>query len=133
MNYVHIITVPWSYDEAVQRVRESLVEEGFDILSENNVRSVFEAKLGTERADALGGYLILGVANSELVRRALISDQDPGVLVPFDVVIRRGPDATSAVVQAMVRLSDNPVVKDIANDANTLLRAVLENLNVASP
>jgi hypothetical protein len=45
----------------VRRTREALLGQGFGVLSEIDVRSTFETKLGEESGQALGDYLILGV------------------------------------------------------------------------
>jgi uncharacterized protein (DUF302 family) len=136
MSYAHTITVPLSYDEAVRRIRELLAEQGFGVLSEINVRSTFEAKLGLESADALGDYVILGACNPALAQRALTAEPDLGVLLPCNVVVRRGPSASETVVQAidpqtMVQFSGNPAIKEIADDADTRLRAALERLQLS--
>jgi len=106
MSYAHTVTVALPYEEAVQRTRESLTEQGFGVLSEINVRSTFEAKLGIESAQTLGDYIILGVCNPVLAQRALTAEPDMGLLLPCNVVVRRGPDATVTVVQA-IDPSDN--------------------------
>ncbi|MHB1171994.1 MAG: DUF302 domain-containing protein [Lacisediminihabitans sp.] len=138
MTYAHTVTVALPYEEAVQRTRELLAEQGFGVLSEINVRSTFETKLGVESAQALGDYVILGVCNPALAQRALTAEPDMGLLLPCNVVIRRGPDATVTVVQTidpqtMVQLSDNPAVQEVATDADARLRAALKDLEAASP
>jgi uncharacterized protein (DUF302 family) len=136
MSYAHTVTVPLPYDEAVRRIRELLAEQGFGVLSEINVRSTFQAKLGSESADALGDYVILGACNPVLAQRALTTEPDLGVLLPCNVVVRRGPTASETVVQAidpqtMVQFSDNPAVKEVADDADARLRAALEKLRLS--
>jgi len=54
MSYTHTVTVPLSWEDAVQRTREALGEQGFGILTEIDVRATFESNLGTEAADAVG-------------------------------------------------------------------------------
>jgi uncharacterized protein (DUF302 family) len=137
MSYAHTVTVALPYEEAVQRTRESLTEQGFGVLSEINVRSTFEAKLGIESAQTLGDYIILGVCNPVLAQRALTAEPDMGLLLPCNVVVRRGPDATVTVVQAidpqtMVQLSDSSAVQEVATDADARLRAALKNLEAAA-
>jgi len=133
MTYAHTVTVALPYEEAVQRTRELLAEQGFGVLSEINIRSTFEAKLGVESAQALGDYVILGVCNPELAQQALTAEPDLGLLLPCNVVIRRAPDATVTVVQTidpqtMVQLSDSSAVQEVATDADTRLLAALKNL-----
>ena len=133
MSYTHTITVPLAWDEALQQAKEALAEQGFGILSEINVRATFEAKLGSEAAASLGDYVILGACNPNLASRALAADPDMGALLPCNVVVRRSTEAGETTIQAidpqtMVQLSDNAAVKEVADDADTRLRAALASL-----
>lgn len=133
MTYTHSIVVSAAYEEAVQKTREALAEQGFGILSEIDVRATFETKLGAEAGQGLGDYVILGACNPQLASRALAAEPDLGALLPCNVVVRRGPDATQTTIQAidpqtMVQLSASPAVQEVANDADTRLRAALTSL-----
>lgn len=138
MTYTHTVTVPFSWEEAVERTRTALAGQGFGILSEINVRNTFEAKLGTEAAEALGPYVILGACNPQLASKALAAEPDLGALLPCNVVVRRSTNDTVTTVQAidpqtMVRLSDSAAVRDVANDADARLRAALAELSATAP
>ncbi|MDY7530009.1 MULTISPECIES: DUF302 domain-containing protein [unclassified Cryobacterium] len=133
MSYTHTVTVSLPYEQSVSRIRELLAEQGFGVLSEINVRSTFEAKLGVDSAQALGDYVILGACNPLLAQRALVAEPDMGVLLPCNVVVRRGPNASETIVQAidpmtMVQLSDSPAIREVAIDADSRLRAALNSL-----
>lgn len=136
MSYAHTITVALPYEEAVRRTREALQGQGFGVLSEIDVRSTFEAKLGEESGQALGDYLILGVCNPALAQRALTAEPDMGLLLPCNVVIRRGSDADATIIQTidpqtMVKLSDAPDIALVAGEADDRLRAALKELQTA--
>jgi uncharacterized protein (DUF302 family) len=133
MTYTLSTTIDLPWDEAVKRTREALAAQGFGILTEINVRSTFEAKLGTEAADAVGDYVILGACNPALASRALAAEPEIGALLPCNVVVRRGQDAGVTTIEAidpqtMVQLSAAPAVKEIADDAGTRLRNTLAAL-----
>ena len=137
MNYAHTVTVQTPFDETVQMVRDALTAQGFGILTEIDVRATYTAKLSPEKADAVGDYLILGACNPPLAHRAITTDPDIGLLLPCNVVVRRGPGVGETVVQAidpatMVQLSDQPGIKGIANEANTRLLAALGSLQAAA-
>jgi uncharacterized protein (DUF302 family) len=133
MTYTLSTTIDLPWNEAVERTREALAAQGFGILTEINVRSTFEAKLGTEAADAVGDYVILGACNPALASRALAAEPEIGALLPCNVVVRRGQDAGVTTIEAidpqtMVQLSAAPAVKEIADDAGTRLRNTLAAL-----
>lgn len=125
-------TLPWA--EALDRTRDALSAQGFGILTEINVRSTFEAKLGTEAADAVGDYVILGACNPALASRALAAEPEMGALLPCNVVVRRSKDAGVTTIEAidpqtMVQLSASPAVKEVADDAGSRLRKTLAALS----
>jgi uncharacterized protein (DUF302 family) len=133
MSYTYTAVVPLSWADAVEKTRAALATQGFGILSEIDVRATFAAKLGEDAADALGDYVILGACNPTLASRALAAEPEMGALLPCNVVVRRGTDATATTVQAidpqtMVQLSGNPAVREVADDAGTRLRAAMAEL-----
>lgn len=136
MTYTLTTTVDLPWAEALERTRDALSGQGFGILTEINVRSTFEAKLGVEAADAVGDYVILGACNPALASRALAAEPEIGALLPCNVVVRRGKDAETTTIEAidpqtMVQLSDAPAVKEVADDAGTRLRKALADLGEA--
>lgn len=133
MSYTYTAVVPLSWEDTVEKTRAALAAQGFGILSEIDVRATFAAKLGEDAADALGDYVILGACNPMLASRALAAEPEMGALLPCNVVVRRGTDATATTVQAidpqtMVQLSGNPAVREVADDAGTRLRAAMAEL-----
>jgi uncharacterized protein (DUF302 family) len=137
MTYTLTATVDLPWAEALDRTRDALSAQGFGILTEINVRSTFEAKLGAEAADAVGDYVILGACNPALASRALAAEPEIGALLPCNVVVRRNKDADATTVEAidpqtMVQLSAAPSVKEVADDAGTRLRKALADLSDAA-
>jgi uncharacterized protein (DUF302 family) len=134
MTYTLATTVSLPWARALERTREALATQGFGILTEINVRSTFEAKLGAEAAAAVGDYVILGACNPALASRALAAEPEIGALLPCNVVVRRNKDAAVTTIEAidpqtMVQLSDTPAVKEVADDAGTRLRTALAALS----
>ncbi|GAA4042114.1 DUF302 domain-containing protein [Arthrobacter methylotrophus] len=126
------IDLPWA--EALDRTREALSAQGFGILTEIDVRSTFEAKLGAEAADAVGDYTILGACNPALASRAIAAEPEIGALLPCNVVVRRGKGAEITTIEAidpqtMVQLSSAPAVKEVADDAANRLHKALADLS----
>ena len=133
MAYTHTITVPLTWDDAVERTRGALAEQGFGVLTEIDVRATFTKKLGQEAGDALGDYIILGACNPQLAQRGISAEPELGALLPCNVVVRRAPEATETTVetidpQTMVQLSDSDATRDVANDADTRLQTALEDI-----
>lgn len=133
MSYTRSVTVQLPYAQAVERTREALAEQGFGVLSEIDVRATFEQKLDTEAAEAVGDYVILGACNPHLASKALAADPQMGALLPCNVVVRRGTEDGQSIIdaidpQTMVQLSDASEVREVADDADARLRAMLASL-----
>ncbi|MCS7081638.1 MAG: DUF302 domain-containing protein [Bacteroidetes bacterium] len=121
-------TVPYDFQQAVERVRAALAQEGFGVLTEIDVPATLRKKLGVEDFPP---YLILGACNPPLAYRALQAEFDLGLLLPCNVVVyERDGRVTVAAVEpeAMMEVVQNPAVAEVAQEVRARLERVLEAL-----
>ena len=114
-----------SFPDAVERVRETLKEQGFGVLCEIDVQATLKEKLGAEGEP----YVILGACNPPLAHRALEAEPELGVLLPCNVVVyERGGETTIAAVDAerMLSLVGNEELAPIAAEVSSRLATVVE-------
>lgn len=121
-------TVDLSYEEADQRVREALQEEGFGVLTEIDVKDTLKRKLDVE----FPKYEILGACNPPLAHQALQAEIDIGLLLPCNVVIRELDDGRT-VVEAIdpiqqLSVADNSALPELAGEVRGRLERVLASL-----
>ena len=125
MTYTRAIRIDGPVDDAVERVKAALSDQGFGVLTEIDLRATMKEKLDAE----VEPYVILGACNPELARRALEADRSIGALLPCNVVVRA--DGDDAIVDAldpavMSQLADD--LYDVASDARERIDAALAAL-----
>jgi uncharacterized protein (DUF302 family) len=114
-------------EEAENRARSALAEEGFGILTEIDVMATLKAKIDVDRAP----YKILGACNPVLANRALNAEEEIGLLLPCNVVVYEGADGI--VVEAldpgiMSSVTDAPEMEVIAIEAREKLARAMTSL-----
>lgn len=124
-------TLHTSFEDAVERTRKALADQGFGVLTEIDMKATLKAKLGVDMED----YLILGACNPSLAHRAVNVDRQIGLLLPCNVVVRADPGASDDTViidamnpQLMVQVSDQPGLREVADDAAIKLQAAVDAL-----
>jgi uncharacterized protein (DUF302 family) len=121
-----------SFQEAVEQTTRALADQGFGVLTTIDVKATLKQKLGED----MENYLILGACNPSLAHRALNVDRQIGQLLPCNVVVRADPDAPGDTVlveamdpQIMVRIVDQPGLRDVADQATAKLKAAINVLD----
>jgi len=128
MNYFLAKTVSKSYDEALAAVTEALKGEGFGVLTEIDVKETLKKKLDID----FPKYKILGACNPPLAHKALMSENQIGVLLPCNVVVQEHPDGRVEVSAmdpaAAMQAIGNKGLDAIASDVRARMERVLEKV-----
>ena len=128
MNYGYQRTVQLSFEDADNRIREALEENGFGVLTEIDVKSTLNKKLDKD----FQKYTILGACNPPLAFEALNDEQAIGLLLPCNVVLWENEDlsTTIAAIDAnkMMTIVENSHLYNLANKVNTLLQKAVDNV-----
>ncbi|MFN0141604.1 MAG: DUF302 domain-containing protein [Pyrinomonadaceae bacterium] len=123
-------TIDASFDDAAERTREALKEEGFGVLSEIRLDERLKEKLGVD----FRRYVILGACNPPLAYKTLQEDINIGLLLPCNVVVYEAEDKNQSVVAAIDAkamlsvIGDNPVVDEVAKEVNERLNRVINQV-----
>ncbi len=128
MNYYFEKQTGYDFGTAVKRITQELKKEGFGILAEIDMQKTIREKLDLE----FNQYKILEACNPPFAYKSLQAENNIGILLPCNIVIRETQDGSVAVavvnpVSAMVSVA-NPEMKDIASEIQLLLKRALNNL-----
>jgi uncharacterized protein (DUF302 family) len=121
-------TIKQPYEIALKAVRTALVDHGFGVVTEFDVKASFEANLGVE----IPPQMILGACRSTLAHQALLADPSIATLIPCNVVVRLVDDETTSVEAfdpaTIAGLAGGDAVRRLATDARTRLVDALASL-----
>ena len=103
MNYGYKRQINQSFEQTEQSLRQSLQKEGFGVITEIDVKSVFKQKLNSD----FKKYKILGVCEPNTAFEAISIDEQIGLLLPCNVVIWENDDKSTSVaaIDAKVQLA----------------------------
>ena len=125
IRYAIARTTSLPFEEAVERVRAALADEGFGVLCEIDVRATLQTKLGVEREP----YLILGACNPSLAHLALSAEPELGVLLPCNVVVHVESGTTHVLAvdpRPLFELVGRDEVAPVADEVRERLVRVVE-------
>jgi uncharacterized protein (DUF302 family) len=124
-------TVDIPYEEAVEKTRAALQEEGFGVLCEIDIKEKLKEKLGVD----FRNYVILGACNPPLAYKTLQQEIGIGLLLPCNVVVYETDEAGKSVVAAIdaetmlsVAGANNATINAVATEVNEKLRRVVAQL-----
>jgi uncharacterized protein (DUF302 family) len=125
--YGYSKTVNYSFNEALERTKQALQEQGFGVQAEINISGALREKLGVE----VPPQIILGACNPQLAHKALQAEPEISLLLPCNVTVRQeGQQVKVAVIDAekLMEFVGNPELKPLAAEAKRRLQAVLERI-----
>jgi len=120
--------VDLSYEQAIAKVTEELQKEGFGILTEIDVKETLKKKLDVD----FKPYKILGACNPPFAYKALLAEEQIGLMLPCNVIVYVN-DSGETVVPAVdptasMQAVDNPGLGEVAQTTQDKLKSVMERL-----
>ena len=128
MGYGLQIDLEEPFDEVLPKVRESLAQSGFGILTEIDIKKTLKNKIDVDVEE----QVILGACNPRFAYQGLQVEPSLGVLLPCNVVVRRTGEITVVEAvdpEAMFTVTKNPEMEPLADQVRTVLKEALDRLS----
>jgi uncharacterized protein (DUF302 family) len=114
MSYYFSKVLSVSFDEAVDRVIQTLKSQGFGVITEIDVTETLKTKIGVD----FRPYRILGACNPTLAHEALKLEDKVGTMLPCNVIVQElGPGQIEvAAIDPVASMAaiDNPALLEKA-------------------
>jgi uncharacterized protein (DUF302 family) len=125
MSYYFSAKVRGRFEEVEDRVKNTLKEEGFGILTEIDVQETLKKKLDVN----FRKYKILGACNPPFAYRALQAEDKIGTMLPCNVIVQEagGGEVEVAAIDpvASMQVVKNERLKPVALEVQRKLKAAI--------
>jgi len=125
INYGFTKEIDKSFEEAVDFVSDELQKEGFGILTKIDVKEKFKEKLGID----FKKYVILGACNPLSAHKAILAEENIGLMLPCNVIVYEKGDKTVISISkptVVMEMIDNKKLKELAGHIETKLEHVFD-------
>ena len=128
MKYYISKKISTDFDQAIERITESLKKEGFGVLTEINIQEKLKVKLNVD----FRKYKILGACNPAYAYKALQQEDKIGTMLPCSVIVQElgNNEIEVAAVDPIASMMaiENPDLAEIAGEIKEKLERTIASL-----
>ena len=128
INYGFTKELNLNYETVIAQAREALKKEGFGILTEIDVQEKMKEKLGID----FRKYIILGACNPSNAHKAILAEENIGLMLPCNVIVyEKGSKTVLSVIRPTVAMQmiDNAELQKIAEAVEGQLKKAFDAIN----
>ncbi len=121
-------SVNYNFDEAIEKVKAELKEEGFGVLADLDFQSTLKEKLGVE----FKPYRVLAACNPPNALKALQAEEQIGLFLPCNVIVYENVSG-NIIVAAIDPVNNMSIIKndkvlEVAKIIQAKLKTVIEKV-----
>ena len=127
MDYGFSKSVDLSFEQTIEKVTEELKKEGFGVLTSIDVKETLKEKINVD----FKKYTILGACNPPIAHKALLEEEELGLLLPCNIIVYEKDDKTVVSVfdpMIMTKVIDNKKIAPVAGQVKEKLERVLQSV-----
>jgi len=115
------------FDETVTKVTEALKREGFSVLTTIDIQQKLKEKLGID----FQRYLILGACNPTFAHKAIVAEENIGLMLPCNILVyEKDRKTVLGVIKPSVamKMIPNPELEINAQTVEAKLKSVFDSV-----
>jgi uncharacterized protein (DUF302 family) len=127
MDYGFSKTVDLSFEDTIDKVTEELKKEGFGVLTTIDVKDTLKNKIDVD----FRKYTILGACNPPFAHKALLAEEEIGLLLPCNVIVydKEGKSVVSFFDPSLMsKVVENEALNPIAEAVREKLQRVFDSV-----
>ena len=128
MKYSYSKDIDLNFQDTELKVKDALMDIGFGVLTEINMKDAFKAKLNLDYRN----YKILGACNPKLAHEALASESLIGILMPCNILVIDNENQTTKIVfpyaKNLLDVTDNNDIFKLADKVDKLLKSAFDSI-----
>jgi uncharacterized protein (DUF302 family) len=127
INYGFVKEISLPFERTVDLVTEELKKEGFGVLTSINVKEKLKEKLGVD----FKKYVILGACNPPSAHKAILAEENIGLMLPCNVLVYEKNDKTVLAIikpTAAMQMVNNGELQKIAEQIEIKLKKVFDSV-----
>ena len=125
--YISTKIAATTFEEAIEKTTAALKEQGFGVLTTIDMKATLKAKIDKD----IEPYTILGACNPKFASQALENENNIGVFLPCNVIVKQTKNGFEAVavdpVASMIAVK-NENLHEFAAEVKGMLSKALEKL-----
>ena len=128
MKYGYKRQIENSFEETEKDLKASLIEQGFGVITEIDVKNTFKQKLNKD----FKKYKILGACEPNVAHSAISMDEQIGLLLPCNLVIWENDDRSTTVAtidpRAQLSIAGISELTEHAEQINIKLKIAVDKI-----
>ena len=127
MDYGFSKSVDLSFEDTINKVTEELKKEGFGVLTTIDVKETLKNKIDVD----FKKYTILGACNPPFAHKALLAEEEIGLLLPCNVIVYEKEDKSAVSFfnpSLMTKVVENDALNPIADEVKEKLQRVFDSV-----
>jgi uncharacterized protein (DUF302 family) len=113
------------YEKVIELMKEALKKEGFGVLTEIDVKEKMKEKLGLD----MRKYIILGACSPQNAYKAILSEENIGLMLPCNVIVyEKSSKTVLSVIRPTVAMQmiENVELQEVAQAVEEQLKKAFD-------